>query len=346
LHYSNRFKGINRLRFSVSELLWAAITVGRANMIDVLSNGVYSEYEILYRTAIVIANVSQQGNNLMKSPAYENLDPSEKSAVSYFLGLTFSKLMSQRLLNIPWLLHLDVYRRQFLRQGVPFIFGSTRSRPDLIGQDRNNNWIIIESKGRTNYMESTLLQKAKNQSRSLRRIGGVSPILRIGMVTHFQNKELIVDWVDPENHNANYFDIDTNSDEFLINYYQLIYSILQNKNYSKNGEYVTYTFDSIDLTIGLHEKIFNNYSSNSLKNVIVGLDLPQYPSISMEQESEQIPQFLEDENIREEKYFDKKIVTPEQFQGKEGNETYLGGDGIIISVGTNWEKMMLENKKF
>jgi hypothetical protein len=56
------------------QLLWAAATVGRANFIDVL-------------------------------------DPTEKGAVSYNLGLVVSKLFSEMLLGVPWLLHLDVSLR-------------------------------------------------------------------------------------------------------------------------------------------------------------------------------------------------------------------------------------------
>lgn len=147
------FQGTHQLQFTVQELMWSAITVGRANLIDVLINGIYSEYEILYRASILVANLALNGTRLVKSSAYEYLDPSEKSAVSYFLGLTFTKLLSAKLLNIPWLLHIDVYRDQFSRNGQAFGFGSSRSRPDLIGLNNRRSWAIMESKGRTNTMD-------------------------------------------------------------------------------------------------------------------------------------------------------------------------------------------------
>jgi hypothetical protein len=74
---------------------------------------------------------------------YDGLDPSEKSAVSYFVGLTVAKLLAHRLLDVPWLMHLDVYRRDL----QPVLHGG--GKPDLVGQNGAGQWVAIESKGRT-----------------------------------------------------------------------------------------------------------------------------------------------------------------------------------------------------
>ena len=263
------FHGSNQLQFTIQELMWSAITVGRANFIDVLSNGIYSEYEILYRASILVANIAQRGTFLVKSSAYEHLDPSEKGAVSYFLGLTFTKLLSAKLLNIPWLLHIDIYRNQFYSNGQAFRFGSSRSRPDLIGLDNQRLWSIMESKGRTNNMQASLLASAKNQTRNLRRIGSEYPSLRVAVVTHFTNGQLKVDWSDPEGYNEDCFDIETNSEEFLANYYKVIFNILANNDNSTKefGGFVTYTFNAINLTIGLDRNIFEAYKRQNLKAI-------------------------------------------------------------------------------
>ena len=80
--------GTHELTFSWSELVWAAITVGRAGISQVLQFGLFSAYEIVYRAAIVYANIMETaGGGLFRSAAYDGLDPSEKGAVSYFLGL-------------------------------------------------------------------------------------------------------------------------------------------------------------------------------------------------------------------------------------------------------------------
>lgn len=307
------FQGANRLQFTVQELMWSAITVGRANFIDVLSNGIYSEYEILYRASILVANIAQNGTTLVKSSAYEHLDPSEKSAVSYFLGLTFTKLLSAKLLNIPWLLHIDVYRDQFTRNGQAFGFGSSRSRPDLIGLDNRRRWTIMESKGRTNKMEASLLASAKNQTRNLRRIGVDYPGLRVAVVTHFTNGQLTVDWSDPEGYNDDNFDINTDSEEYLANYYKVIFNILASNDNATNefGGFITYTFDAINLTIGLDRKIFDAYKTQSLKEI--------QPT---------------------------RVFDVEQFSSIAEQEFFAGIDGVVVGLGSNWRELIGTNKKF
>jgi hypothetical protein len=310
-HFGRNFQGSNQLNFTLLELMWSAITVGRANFVDVLSNGIYSEYEILYRASILVANIAQNGPRLVKSSAYEHLDPSEKGAVSYFLGLTFTKLLSAKLLNIPWLLHIDVYRNQFTRNGQAFSFASSRSRPDLIGLDNRRHWIVMESKGRTNSMNATLLQSAKNQTRNLRKIGTDYPSLRVAVVTHFINGQLSVDWSDPEGHNDDFFDIKTDREEYLANYYKVIFNILSN-NDSTSKEidgFVTYTFNNINLTIGLDINIFNAYKTQNLTEI--------QPII----------------------FWDNKLLSTK-------TDTFIGNDGIVVRLGTNWEELINGNKKY
>ncbi len=309
-HYGPTLQGTNTITFSPQELFWSAITVGRANIIDVLINGIHSEYEILYRASIVAANIAQNGNNLIKSSAYQSLDPSEKSAVSYFLGLTFCKLLSHRLLNIPWLLHIDVYRNHFQATGQAFRFGSSRLRPDLIGLDARRRWVVIESKGRTNSYSPDLLTHAKSQTRNLRQIGGMYPNLRVGAVTHFTNNLLTVDWEDPEGVNDDNFDLDTSIEDYLFYYYKLVVNILSNNNTTQLNGYTTYTFPNVELTVGLDTNIFEAYRNRTLENVQ-----------------------------------QQQIIPLGKFQELPEQDFYAGADGIIVGLGQNWRDLVRTNEK-
>ncbi len=103
-------------RCTWSDLTWAAVTVGKPNLGEVLRYGVYSWYEIVYRAFMLYANLVQTpGNRLKQSLPYRRLEPSEKGAVSYFMGLTAAKLFCAWHIGIPWLMHLDAYRNR-LRQ--------------------------------------------------------------------------------------------------------------------------------------------------------------------------------------------------------------------------------------
>ena len=109
-NYGPHLSGWNVCQCSLAELVRSAVSVGRASWRHVFQFGISSIFEIGYRGCLIYANLKQDGPHLLRSDAYVALDPSEKSAVSYFLGLTSAKLMSERYLEVPWLMHLDVYQ--------------------------------------------------------------------------------------------------------------------------------------------------------------------------------------------------------------------------------------------
>jgi hypothetical protein len=201
---------------------------------------------------------------------------------------------------------LDVYKNQFA-----FGFGSSRKRPDLLGLNSNRNWIIFESKGRTNRVEADLLTKAKSQTRNLRRIGGALPSLRIAIVTYFKNGELYVDWEDPDEFNDKGVDLETNSDEYLTNYYRLIYNILSNNETKEFNGFRTHTLDAVNLTIGLDNGIYDAYRSN---------DLGQIQAV--------------------------KLLTSSDVKELANQDIYSGTDGILIGLGKNWRELIRTNKRF
>jgi hypothetical protein len=118
IDYESRFfpavyslRSARTLDTSWDELLWAAITIGRPSTYHVFRYGSASFHEAIFRLSLVRLAVEQDwGNRLHRSDAFVALDPTEKGMVSYFLGMTLCKLFASRLLNTPWLLHLDVFR--------------------------------------------------------------------------------------------------------------------------------------------------------------------------------------------------------------------------------------------
>jgi hypothetical protein len=251
----------NPLEVEVEELLWAAITVGRANLNDVLAHGRYSEFELIYRISMVLANLRiGGGNRLVRSPAFMHLDPSEKGAVSYFLGLTMAKLFSEKLLNVPWLLHLDVYRDQLDVNGSLI----SRQKPDLIGLSSARQWIIVESKGRANGLTRNLLQNGKQQTRMIRSIDKKRPYLRISAATYFSRNELEFAWKDPDDEAKDAINIVTKTEDYLRNYYRLIFTILTAHEAKDNNGFMAYTFPNLGITIGLQTQIYRAYQNQGL----------------------------------------------------------------------------------
>jgi hypothetical protein len=191
--YHPRLAGRQSLSFTWAELVWSAISVGRAELLHLFRYGPFSAFEMVYRAAILYANLNQTNSNrLRRSSAYDGLDPSEKSAISYFMGMTLAKLFADKLLDVPWLMHLDVYRAQL---GPAFLTGN--SRPDLVGQNISRDWIAVESKGRTNDLDQVALDRAKEQVENLSTIGGVAPVLRIALLAYFDDGTLACALDDP-----------------------------------------------------------------------------------------------------------------------------------------------------
>ena len=84
------------------------MTVGRPNTAFVFRHGTSSIHEARFRIALVYMALEQTWyrGELRRTEAFAALDPTEKGAVSYFLGMAICKLFASRVLNVQWLLHL------------------------------------------------------------------------------------------------------------------------------------------------------------------------------------------------------------------------------------------------
>jgi hypothetical protein len=186
--------GTGVLTVTWDDLLWAAMTVGRPNRQYVFRHGAASWYELLFRLSLVRMSLEQAGpggRRLRRTQAARTLDPSEKGAVNYFLGLAVAKLFADKCLDAPWLLHLDVFRPQLNAQ----LAG--RSRPDLVGQTRAGDWIALECKGRTSQPSANAKQRAKEQAERVTTINGTAPSVNAGCIAFFKNDVLQFFWRDP-----------------------------------------------------------------------------------------------------------------------------------------------------
>ena len=190
---SARNVGSGFLATSWDDLLWAALTVGRPSIAAVFQYGTSSLFEADFRTALIGMAVEQNHcRELKRTKAFAGLDPSEKGAVNYFLGMIICKLFASKLLETPWLLHLDVYRDVLNVQLVG------RSRPDLIGKNNYGSWHAFECKGRSVAPSPEDKRKAKDQAKRIVNVGGNQCTLYIGLFSYFRRDVLHFYWRDPE----------------------------------------------------------------------------------------------------------------------------------------------------
>lgn len=218
--------GFDSLQTNWDDLLWATITVGRPNRFFVFRYGIASQYEALFRISalrMTLEQISATALRLRRTQVAKSLDPSEKGAVNYFLGLTLCKLFAGVKLDAPWLLHLDVFRPQL----NPVLRG--RSRPDLVGQSTTGAWIGLESKGRVSPPSPDAKDKAKQQAARLISINGAPLQFRIGAFAFFKDDVLRFYWRDPppdQNEVRNPIRLQFPEDEFWKCYYQPILELV------------------------------------------------------------------------------------------------------------------------
>jgi hypothetical protein len=207
------------------DILWAAVTVGRPNRQYVFRHGPASMYEAMFRWSLVRMALEQSGpraSRLRRTTAARTLDPTEKGAVNYFLGMTFCKLFAAKLLNAPWLLHLDVFRPQL----NPVLTG--RSRPDLVGREhRASRWHAFECKGRISPPDSTAKTKAKAQAQRLVSVKGTPCALHIGAVTYLRSETLNFYWRDPPPEGKQGIDVPLDNDAWR-HYYEPVVETIRN----------------------------------------------------------------------------------------------------------------------
>jgi hypothetical protein len=244
--------GSTDLNAAWSELVWAAITVGKRDLFDVVRHGPYSFFEIAYRSAILFANLRQRGDGyLERSAVYEGQDPSEKAATSYFLGLTCAKLVAERCLTVPWLMHLDVYRHRIA------IVLTGRSRPDLVGQNGVGEWVVMESKGRTRTYDPGAMAQAKAQTQQISTIAGAIPVLYSAVQVHFGGDVLEVEWRDPSPDENARIDLDISSVDLRTAYYRPFIQMLEQRAEAAavvvvdQREFQTIALPDADLMIGV-----------------------------------------------------------------------------------------------
>ncbi|RSM35570.1 hypothetical protein DMA12_43905 [Amycolatopsis balhimycina DSM 5908] len=172
------------LPVSLARLLWGAMTVGTTP----ISLGVPSRplIELCWRAAMAAASVTEddRGARWVKTASYNRLDPSEKSAVSYFLGMTQAKITCEMLLGVPHLVHLDAVLALLGRS-------TNASRPDFVGFDLASMryTIAVEAKGRTNDRTSDVTARAKSQAGLLPRIINTTTSVRVASVASFDGND-------------------------------------------------------------------------------------------------------------------------------------------------------------
>jgi hypothetical protein len=235
--------------------------LGRPNLYCVFRYGASSEFEAIFRWSLVRMALEQRGRGgirLWRTQAFRSLDPSEKGAINYFIGMNICKLFSAKLLGTPWLLHLDVFRDQL----NPRIL-TGRSRPDFVGQETSSrSWHAFESKGRVTNPGAGDKIKAKSQAQRLVSVDGNACGLHIGAITFFKNDVLRFYWRDPEPEEPGRGEVQLGVPENAWrSYYEPVAQLLRAYPDTLTGSAeapATVRIEVADISIGAHPEILSH----------------------------------------------------------------------------------------
>jgi hypothetical protein len=136
--------------------------------------------EMIWRAAMVWSNLSERSGRWVKSTSYDRLDPTEKVAVSYFLGMTQAQLTCRHVFGYSQLTHLD---KLLELAGQPL----RGRRPDFLPVDPKRTSFVatVEAKGRTRGFHQGALVSAKRQARAIPSLAGFTPSECVASVAYF-----------------------------------------------------------------------------------------------------------------------------------------------------------------
>lgn len=303
---------VGAFRASQAMLQWAAVTVGVSA--TSASSGSRPAAELQWRSAMMEASLDAHGGRWVRSVSYTNLDQSEKSAVSYFLGMAQAQLSCAILLSIPTLVHLDTYLRII---GKP----TRKSRPDFLGYDPVTGMAVgVEAKGRTHGWTNKVVTDAKAQAALLPGLIGAPTATDVVSVAWFDRTDV---WnarlVDPPSqqratqHPA--------TAVLAAHYLPVIWAVSAVAPSAEDGDRLAFRLDPIDLTVSLPATIVQQLSDH---------DGDVWAEDRLAGAGEAIAALL----LGASELATAHDMDPEVLRGTE--TSYTGGDLVGVELGVSW----------
>jgi hypothetical protein len=328
IKFAPALAGTKTIDVTWAEIIWAALSVGKAESGHLIKHGVLSWYELLMRLYLLKVNFKESlypFAEFEQTAVYKALDPSEKTSLSYFMGLTTAKLLSNRFLGVPWLVHLDSLDPSRLK------FNS-KQRPDLIGLDKRTEWLVMEAKGRSGKLSKDLIPKALQQTNSLATIDGKAPFLRVACAAYASADILRAHWECPKLSATVGANLILQPIEFLDRYYASIRNLINSNNQSTTGansndngviRFVIPPYRSSNNPDAAEARRVFRFNTVTLSDLDLRIGLLNEPSAF----------FLANPDWHD------ALLRSESFQGQFDNfnqQLFIASDGILVQLGSSW----------
>lgn len=214
------------LEFTNKELLHAILTCGMPIQRLTAAFPEKKRLEVLYKLFLVEQALETEGDRLKKSKRIAYLDSSEKSVISYYMGMFFTKLISHRLYGSEYLTNLNLIENQ-KKDGFLDFFAS-EWRPEMIGyQPEQGSWSVWEAKGGSNRREQAL-KKGAQQLEAIGTLNGSRPDVAAVCMTYYDHSYLCGILREPEG-NTDGEQLKFSEEEFFKAYYRPICELFFDK---------------------------------------------------------------------------------------------------------------------
>ena len=176
------------LVFSNKELLHAVVTCGMPIQRMTASFLSKKKLELTYKMFLVETALDTEGDRLKKAKRIAYLDSSEKSVMSYYMGMFLTKLISGRLYGADYLTHLNLISSIDQKEFIDFF--NSEWRQDMIGLSiPKNQWSVWEAKGGSNRREQAL-KKGSQQISDIESVNGNVPAPAAVCITYYDHSYL------------------------------------------------------------------------------------------------------------------------------------------------------------
>ena len=292
------------LEFTNKELLHAILTCGMPVQRLTFPFMQKRTNEVLYKLFLMENALDTEGDRLKKSKSIAYLDSSEKSVISYYMGMFFTKMISNRLFDVEYLTSLNMIRRT---DGDGYIdFFNSEWRQEMIGlQPDSGSFSVWEAKGGSNRREQAL-KKGADQLNHIGNINGRKPAPAAVCMTYYDHSFLCAVVREPEKKEGE--PLTFSNENFFRSYYSSIRELF------------------LDQGTGLH---FHE------DNAEIAINVPYFPQEYREPEERKLRMgmpaelfqlLLKEDYQNIEEFYRKNKKSPHSCP----NGSYAGADGIYI----------------
>ena len=132
----------------------------------------------------------------MNSVFIASLDPTEKAAIHYWIGMIFATLLAHKKFNYKYVIHYSHFKNDPINSVVLKDITSKLS-PDLICVKGHYEYGVFEAKGMDSIRSDTMLH-AIEQLEQIRLVNGQNPVDSIVSYTRTSTSKLLIRYRDPK----------------------------------------------------------------------------------------------------------------------------------------------------